>query len=64
MELKKVGMQEPYNISIYPGTGTVDGIRGDHVQLCPPYTVKKSDIEIIVDITAKVIEDFFLELDV
>lgn len=52
-------MQEPFNMSIYPGTGTVDGKNGDHVILAPAYNITKEDVEEIVDITAKLITTFF-----
>ena len=52
-------MQEPFNISIYPGTGTVDGRRGDHVLLAPAYNVTEEDVCYIVDTTAAVIWQFF-----
>jgi adenosylmethionine-8-amino-7-oxononanoate aminotransferase len=55
-------MQEPYNISLYPGNGTVDGRKGDHVLLSPAYNVTREDIEKIVDDAAQVIEDFFAEM--
>ena len=58
-----VGMEEPYNISIYPGTGTVDGRSGDHVLLAPAYTVTSSEVEMIVDRAASVIENFFKDLE-
>lgn len=54
-------MEEKYNISIYPGTGTVDGKYGDHVILSPAYTVTKEEVELIVDRAASVIEEFFAE---
>lgn len=52
-------MQEPYNISLYPGTGTVDGRRGDHILIAPAYNVTEEDIKYIVDTTAGVVEKFF-----
>jgi adenosylmethionine-8-amino-7-oxononanoate aminotransferase len=55
-------MEQKYSISIYPGTGTVDGKSGDHVLLCPAYIVAQADIEMIVDRAATVIEEFFAEL--
>jgi adenosylmethionine-8-amino-7-oxononanoate aminotransferase len=55
-------MQEPYNISMYPGNGTVDGKKGDHVLLSPAYNVTKDDIKKIVDLATRVIDDFFAEL--
>lgn len=49
-------------ISIYPGQGTADGETGDHVLLAPPYNITKEDVEVIVDLTAKAVEDVFEEL--
>ncbi|GAB7353996.1 hypothetical protein MBLNU459_g4589t1 [Dothideomycetes sp. NU459] len=57
----EMGMEEPFNMSIYPGTGTADGKRGDHVLLAPAYNATKGDIETIVDTTARLIERFFAE---
>jgi adenosylmethionine-8-amino-7-oxononanoate aminotransferase len=34
---------------VYPGAGTADGIRGDHVLLAPPYIVSDSEIDVIVE---------------
>jgi adenosylmethionine-8-amino-7-oxononanoate aminotransferase len=34
---------------VYPGSGTVDGVRGDHVLLAPPYIVSDAEIEVIVE---------------
>ena len=34
---------------VYPGAGTVDGVRGDHVLLAPPYNVTDAEIEVIVE---------------
>jgi adenosylmethionine-8-amino-7-oxononanoate aminotransferase len=56
-------MQEPYSISVYPGNGTVDGRKGDHVILSPPYNVTEEEIDNIVDLAAKVIEDFFANME-
>ena len=52
-------MQESYNISLYPGSGTADGRRGDHVLLAPAYNVTEDEIRYIVDTTAAVIFNFF-----
>lgn len=56
-------MEEPYNISLYPGTGSVDGSKGDHVIISPAYNINKDDIANMIDLTAKVIEDYFAELE-
>lgn len=34
---------------VYPGSGTVDGLRGDHVLLAPPYIVTDAQIDVIVE---------------
>ena len=36
-------------LGCYPGGGTVDGVRGDHVLLAPPYIVSPEEIGMIVD---------------
>ena len=36
-------------LAIYPCTGTVDGVRGDHVIVAPPYTVSDGELDEIVD---------------
>ncbi|KAF2466378.1 PLP-dependent transferase [Lindgomyces ingoldianus] len=61
MRVHQKGIDPPYNISIYPGSGTVDGKSGDHVLISPAYNVTEADIRLIVDTTARVIEDFFAE---
>jgi adenosylmethionine-8-amino-7-oxononanoate aminotransferase len=52
-------MQDPHNISLYPGTGCADGKRGDHVILAPAYNITSDEIRHVVDITVAVIVDFF-----
>jgi adenosylmethionine-8-amino-7-oxononanoate aminotransferase len=34
---------------VYPGSGTVDGSRGDHVLLAPPYNVSDGELDLIVE---------------
>jgi adenosylmethionine-8-amino-7-oxononanoate aminotransferase len=34
---------------VYPGAGTADGVRGDHVLLAPPYIVEDGEIDEIVE---------------
>lgn len=36
-------------LACYPGSGTVDGARGDHVLLAPPFIATDADIDTIVD---------------
>jgi len=52
-------MQGPFNISLYPGNGTVDGITGDHIIVAPAFNVTADDIHFIAKTTAAVIDKFF-----
>ena len=36
-------------LMVYPMGGTIDGSRGDHVLLAPPFIVSESQIETIVE---------------
>jgi adenosylmethionine-8-amino-7-oxononanoate aminotransferase len=57
----ELAMQEPYNLCVYPGKGTADGISGDHVLIAPPYNVTPREIDMIVERLAAVLSDFFRE---
>ncbi|KAF2461938.1 pyridoxal phosphate-dependent transferase [Lineolata rhizophorae] len=61
MGLHEKGMMPKYGISLYPGAGTVDGKCGDHVLLAPAFNVSEADIDFVVDMAARVVEDFFAE---
>jgi adenosylmethionine-8-amino-7-oxononanoate aminotransferase len=37
------------NVLVYPGQGCVDGVRGDHVLLAPPFIIKPEECELIAD---------------
>jgi len=34
----------------YPGSGSVDGVEGDHILMAPPLTIERSEIDQIVSI--------------
>ena len=55
-------MQKPYNMSLYPGTGCVDGRRGDHLIIAPAYNVTADEIQHIVETTAAVVTKYFGQL--
>lgn len=54
-------MKSPFNISLYPGTGTADGRKGDHVIIAPAYNITADDVRHIVDTTAAVIRQYFVQ---
>jgi adenosylmethionine-8-amino-7-oxononanoate aminotransferase len=59
MGIAELGLSEPHNIAIYPGSGTVDGINGDHFIVSPAYNSTAEEIEEIADKVHKVVTVFF-----
>jgi adenosylmethionine-8-amino-7-oxononanoate aminotransferase len=53
------GLQEPYCIAVYPGSGTVDGVNGDHIIISPPFNSTAAEIDDIVTRFHKLITDYF-----
>jgi adenosylmethionine-8-amino-7-oxononanoate aminotransferase len=49
-------------LAIYPTAGTIDGIRGDHLIVAPPYISQPQHIEMIVDRLARAVEAAVLEV--
>jgi adenosylmethionine-8-amino-7-oxononanoate aminotransferase len=47
----------------YPGGGTIDGTRGDHVLLAPPFIVTDADLEAIVGRLAAAIDAAVATID-
>jgi adenosylmethionine-8-amino-7-oxononanoate aminotransferase len=60
--VQNTALEPPYNISLYAGSGTADGIRGDHILIAPPYNTTKEEIELIAQTTQRVVEDVFANL--
>jgi len=60
MEICEFALTKDYGIGVYPGGGTVDGTRGDHIIISPPYNVNSDDIKWLVATVKRVIEDFFV----
>ena len=56
-------MSDPYNMTVYPGNGTVDGISGDHIIIAPSYIITEKDVEHIVKVLFAVINEVFNEID-
>jgi adenosylmethionine-8-amino-7-oxononanoate aminotransferase len=60
--LHEAAMKEPYNLCVYPGHGTVDGVVGDHVLLAPAYNVRPDEVDMIVAKLAAVLHAFFADV--
>lgn len=39
-------------LTVYPGTGSVDGILGDHLLLAPPYIIGSAEMELLAGLLA------------
>ncbi|KAI1345018.1 pyridoxal phosphate-dependent transferase [Xylariaceae sp. FL0016] len=59
MAIAELGLTSPYQIAVYPGVGTVDGVEGDHIIISPPYNTTSSEVDIISDTVHRLIHDFF-----
>ncbi len=44
-------------LACYPAGGTMDGVRGDHVLLAPPYVVTEAELELVVERLGAAIDD-------
>jgi adenosylmethionine-8-amino-7-oxononanoate aminotransferase len=51
-----------FGLAIYPSAGTIDGRRGDHLIVAPPYISRSHEIDVIVDRLARAIDAALLEL--
>ncbi len=48
----------------YPQGGTIDGVRGDHITLAPPFIIEDEHITEILDKLEQAIDDVFSELNI
>jgi len=47
------------NVLVYPGQGTVDGVRGDHLLLAPPFILNEAECEQITNAVQYALEKTF-----
>lgn len=47
---------------VYPGIGTIDGVKGDHIQVAPPLVVSKEEIDEIVGLLDMSISEVEVEV--
>lgn len=59
LNIAEFGLREPYCIAVYPSSGTVDGINGDHIIISPAYNTTAAEIEVIVNRVHRLINDYF-----
>ena len=46
---------------VYPGTGTNNGIEGDHIIIAPPYNISEQELRFMVKQISVAIKDFFAQ---
>jgi adenosylmethionine-8-amino-7-oxononanoate aminotransferase len=61
--IKKAAFSKKWSMSLYPGTGCVDGIRGDHVVVSPAYNITREEVEYIAATVDGIIREVFDTLD-
>ena len=61
-KISALSISPKYNMTVYPGTGSADGVRGDHIIISPPYIVTEDDINLIVKTIKAVIKEVHEEL--
>ncbi|TVY51741.1 putative aminotransferase [Lachnellula cervina] len=61
--IKNTALLPPFNMTVYAGTGTADGVHGDHIMLAPPYILKKKDVNHMVKVISAVIHEVFNKID-
>ncbi len=49
-------------VVLYPGKGSVDGISGDHILITPPLTITEDQLDIIVSVIKKCLEEVIIEI--
>ena len=43
-------------VALYPCSGTVNGKNGDHVMICPPFTITEDDLRTVCKVLREAIE--------
>ena len=51
-------------LMIYPNAGCVDGVRGDHVLIAPPFNITGAEVDLIVDMLGQTVDAVFADADV
>lgn len=59
MGLAELGLGARHGIAVYPGSGTADGIAGDHIIIAPPYNVSRAEIDEISERVSRLVADYF-----
>ncbi len=58
-QIHDLALSHQFQLLVYHGQGCAGAGRGDHLMVCPAYTVTDKLVETIVDTLASAIETFF-----
>ncbi|EPX75349.1 uncharacterized protein SOCG_04591 [Schizosaccharomyces octosporus yFS286] len=58
--ISKVGIKN--GLFLNPGAGTYDGVHGDHLMVAPPYVITKEEVDTLISILAKSIDEAIASL--
>lgn len=61
--IKNTAFSRKWSMCLYPATGCVDGIRGDHVIISPAYNITRKDVEFIAATVDGIIREVFDTLE-
>ena len=59
MAVHEQGLLQNPGIMMYPGTGSADGRKGDHIIISPPYSTTPSGLEMIVAQAYRAVQSAF-----
>lgn len=59
IQIAELGLSEKYQIGVYPGAGSADGLQGDHIIISPAFNVTSDEIRWIATTVARLVRDFF-----
>ncbi len=48
-------------VIFYPGSGSVDGVRGDHVLIAPPFVITEGEMDEVVGVLRQAVLDVWEE---
>jgi adenosylmethionine-8-amino-7-oxononanoate aminotransferase len=52
-----------FGVAVYPGAGTVDGTKGDHFIISPPYNVTEDELRKVIQVLKKTYDKLEKEVD-
>ena len=54
-KIHDMAISSPFNMTVYPGIGSFDGKRGDHIIIAPTYILTKDEVDHIVKVVSTVV---------